>query len=125
MKKFKIADFYIQLAIFAGIIVAIVISADVLFTLFAGYFIMGAYQLTSMLIHEFKQWFTVRGRARRYYHNATYAVVICMLLTPLVKFTGIIFFPFIYIAPIMAVYYTWLSYKETFVYLKRPLSVLR
>ncbi|CAN5649411.1 hypothetical protein BH10BAC2_BH10BAC2_00430 [soil metagenome] len=93
--------------------------------LFVSYFIIDGYQLAGMLVHEFNKWFTVRDTARRYYHNISYTISICMILTPLVGFTGIVFFPLLYIAPFMAIYYTWLCYKETFVYLKRPLSILK
>lgn len=125
MKTFKIVDIYVQTALFVGIIATTIISSDLMFALLLGYFIIGGYQLAGMLVHEFNHWFTARGTVRRYYHNISYTIVICMILTPLFEFTGLVFFLLLYLAPIMAMYYTWLCYKETFVYLKRPLSILK
>lgn len=125
MKTFKTTDFYIQVLLFPFTIAAIIISRDKMLALFVSYFIIGGYQLTGIFIHEFNHWFTSRGSARRYYHNTSYAIAICMMLTPLVGFTGVVFFPLLFLAPFMAVYYTWLCSKETFVYLRRPLSILK
>lgn len=125
MKTLKIVDIYIQVALFVGIIATTIISNDLMFALLLGYFIIGGYQLAGMLIHEFNHWFTSHGTARRYYHNISYTMVIGMILTPVFEFAGHVFFLLLYLAPIMAIYYTWLCYKETFVYLKRPLSILK
>lgn len=125
MKALKLADLFIQILLMFSAIVAIIIGTDKMLILCTCYFIIGGYQLSGMLIHEFNNWFTARGTTRRYYHNISYTIAICMILTPLVKFTGIVFFPLLYIAPFMAIYYIWLCYKETFIYLKRPLSILK
>ena len=122
MKTFKLADFWLQLVIITGSIIAAAANA---FDFFYTYFITGGYQLISMLAHEKENLFTGKGTARRYYHNLSYTLVGLMLLTPLVQITGVVFFVLLYAAPFMAIYYTWLCWRETFVYMKRPLSILK
>jgi hypothetical protein len=123
MNTFKTIDVYIQVALIAIFTILSIVKFDS--TFITGYFAVGSYQFVSMIVHECGQWFTIRGGSRRVYHNTTYVLVVCMALTPLVYVTGIVFLPLLFIAPLLAVYYTWLCYRETFVYMKRPLSVLK
>jgi hypothetical protein len=123
MKTFKIIDVYIQMGLITGFAIASIINYD--YTFLVGYFVIGGYQFISMLVHETGNWFMGKGTTRRYYHNITYILVACMALTPFVYVTGIVFFVLLFAAPFMAVYYASLCYKETYVYMKRPLSILK
>ena len=123
MKTFKTIDVYIQVTLIAVFTILSIAKFDS--TFIKGYFAAGSYQFISMIVHECGQWFTAGRNSRRVYHNITYVLAACMALTPLVYVTGIVFLPLLFIAPLLAVYYTCLCYRETFVYLKRPLSILK
>jgi hypothetical protein len=122
MKTFKLTDFYIQVIVIA---MSLLLTLTGVLNFYTSYFIVGSFQLSSMLIHEITRSFIAKGSARRLYQNVVYFIVGCMLITPLINAFAIIFFPMAFLAPFMAVYYTGLCYKETFVYMKRPLSVLK
>ncbi|HNP21421.1 MAG TPA: hypothetical protein PKM63_09985 [Panacibacter sp.] len=122
MKNFKLVDFGVQILIILICIIAIVMDQ---IDFYRAYFIAGGSQLLSMLLHECLRYFTTKGTQRRVYHNICYILCGCMLLTPLVYVTGVVFIPLLFAAPLMALYYLHLCYKETFVYLKRPLSILK
>jgi len=120
MKQFKLIDFWVS----TGLIVAFIIIAilqgteDFLSNGFlTGYFVVGGWQVISMLIHAYNHCFTYKGGARHIYHWITFVAVITM---PLGSF-WILFFT----APFMAVYYTYLCYKETYVKMQRPLALLK
>lgn len=122
MKTFKLSDFYLQAII---IIVCSVLIVTGVLNLYISYFIVGCSQLASMLIHEITRSFIAKGSGRRKYQNVVYVIVGSMLITPLINVFGFVFIPMALLAPFMAIYYTCLCYKETFVYMKRPLSVLK
>jgi len=121
MKNFKTIDSCLQALL---IITCTALNINGSLNILYSYFIVGSYQLISMLVHEATKSFT-RTAARRIYQNVVYVIVSCMLLTTVIDAAGFIFYPMIFLAPFMAVYYTWLCYKETFVYMKRPLSILK
>ncbi|QEC68533.1 hypothetical protein FRZ67_14920 [Panacibacter ginsenosidivorans] len=122
MKNFKQFDCWLQLL---PIIVCTMLIVTGTMDFYYGYFIIGGRQFISMLVHEFTESFTYKGSARRIYQNITYIIVACMVLTPLVYVTGIVFVPMLFAAPFMAAYYTGMCYRETFIYSKRPLSMLK
>lgn len=122
MKRFKLADFSLQSLV---IVICIIATATMQMEFYMAYFITGAAQLLSMLAHECLHYFTAKGSPRRIYHNISYTLVICMALSPAIYVTGIVFVPLLFLAPFMALYYLNICYRETFVYLKRPLSVLK
>ena len=122
MKNFKIADFWLQMLIIA-LCTMLIITKTMDF--YYSYFIIGGWQFISMLVHEFTERFIHKGSARRIYQNIIYIIVVCMALTPLVYVTGIVFVPMLFAAPFMATYYARMCYRETFIYSKRPLSLLK
>lgn len=120
MKQFKIIDFWVSTGlIISGIIISIIEGREgFLHNYFlAGYFIVGAWQIISMVVHAINHCFTVKGGARYFYHWITF---IAMITFPFGSF-WILFFT----APFMAVYYTYLCYKETYVKMQRPLALLK
>ena len=92
---------------------------------YLAYCIVGGIQLAGMIIHECTGAFTSRWGIRRIYHIVVLILVLCMALTPLLKVTGIVFFLLLYTAPLMAVFYTWLCFRETYQLMRRPLSILK
>jgi hypothetical protein len=83
----------------------------------AGYFIVGGWQVISMIIHAVTKTFTHRSGKRYVYHWITFISVITM---PMGSF-WILFFT----APFMAVYYTWLCFDEVRKMNQRPLALLK
>jgi len=78
-----------------------------------------------MLIHEITKSFIPKNSARRVYQNIVYVIVSFMLLAPLLNGFALIFYPMVFVAPFMAIYYLSICYRETYNYFKRPLSVLK
>ena len=120
MKQFKIMDFWINTGLIISFIIISILEGvgEFLHNYFlAGYFIVGGWQVISMLVHAYNHCFTKRWQARYNYHWITFIALITM---PMGSF-WILFFT----APFMAVYYTYLCYKETYVKMQRPLALLK
>ena len=84
------------------------------------------WQILSLLIHYYKNWFCEKGTKRRNYQS----LIITLLIIPAVGFIIypiiiIVAFILLFAAPVMAVYYTWICYDETYIKMQRPLSVLK
>jgi hypothetical protein len=113
MKTFKLIDFWVS----AGLIIVFTVLS--LFkqddTFMVGYFVVGGWQVISMLVHVFTNTFT--HGARSVYHWITLITVFTMPI-------GSIWI-LLFAAPFMAVYYTWICYNEVYIKMRRPLSVLK
>ncbi len=124
MKTFKLVDVWVNVMLIAGFVIVSLIKMDA--TFIYGYFIVGAWQITSMLVHHYNSIFCAKGSIRAKYHKAV-IVILCTALA------GIVIPPLLYVllvvmifaAPVMAVCYTWLCYHEVYVKMQRPLSVLK
>ncbi len=122
MKKFKQIDLTISCLLITGFIIAGLINRDTTFII--GYFVVGAWQVISMIVHAINKWFTERGSARFYYHWIVLSIFILTGLSFLVQtITIFIMYGMLFAAPFMALYYTWLCYREVYVKMQRP-SVL-
>lgn len=115
MKKFKEADMWISIVLIAGFTMASLINRD--YTFIIGYFVVGGWQVISMIIHVFNKWFTEKWGSRYIYHWIT---VISLITMPMGSFWILLF-----TAPFMAVYYTWICYTEVRKMYERPLNVLK
>ena len=120
MKRLKKIDFWISvILIVIGVIISLFgIIKDSLGSFFImAYFIVGGWQSFSMIFHAYNHWFTY-GKGKRYiYHWVTF---IALATIPVGSFAILLF-----IAPIMAVYYTWLCYEEAYIKMQRPLALLK
>ena len=124
MKKFKLIDTWGSIILLLSFTILSLIKRD--YTFLAGYFVVGGWQLVSMVVHVACGWFTHQKSGRYYYQ----LIVACCAAVAL---TGLLFYPILwgtmimmlFTAPIMACYYTWLCYNEVYVKMQRPLSVLR
>lgn len=124
MKKFKIIDTWISIILITGFLLTSLIKRDQ--TFIYGYFVVGAWQIISMIIHGINGWFTNKGGKRYTYHF----IVITLICFSLI---GLLFYPFlmlvlvvlIFAAPFMAVAYTMMCYKEVYVKMQRPLALLK
>lgn len=115
MKKFKIIDTWISIILIAGFAIVSLIKQDG--TFITGYFVVGGWQVISMLVHTYNHCFTYKNGSRYVYHWITLISVITM---PVGSFLILLF-----TAPFMAVYYTWICYSETYIKMTRPLDLLK
>ncbi len=115
MKKFKIIDLSINIALILGFGIYWLIKQDNSF--FLAYFVVGGWQLISIMIHAHQKIFTFKKGSRYIYHWVT---LICLATLPLGSFWILLF-----TAPFMAIYYTYLCYHEVYVKMQRPLAGLK
>ena len=123
MKKFKKTDVWISIVLIcAGIVTGFAAKG---LGFLAGYLWVGAWQITSMLVHTFNKWFS-NSRTRRIYH-----VIVLLVITAyfLGRVFGVLLMPVLYfllfVAPFMAIFYTWLCYREVYIKMQRPLAILK
>src|SRR5689334_7592355 len=101
MKKFKTLDAWISTLLIAGFTIASLINRD--YTFMTGYFVVGGWQVISMLVHAFSKAFP-QSSTRNVYHWIT---LISLITFPLGSYWILLF-----TAPFMAVFYTGLCYTE-------------
>jgi hypothetical protein len=119
MKTFKATDFFISALLIAGFAVGSIFFDNSILndTLLFGYLVVGAWHVTSMIVHAINGWFTRKGSLRHLYHWIAFVAVVSLPLGS--------FYIMYLAAPVMAVFYTWLCYRETFIKMKRPLDLIR
>lgn len=123
MKKFKIVDVTMSILLILSCCIYGLFNTKYLII---GYFVVGGWQLASMLVHKINKWFTPRHSARHYYQTIV-VVIFCLAGTALIAKEVImpLMFFMIFASPVMAVYYTWLCYYELTVKMQRPLAALK
>jgi hypothetical protein len=115
MKKFKTIDYRISILLIAIFTLISLTKRDDTFII--GYFVIGAWQVISMIIHAWNGWFTRAGTARSVYH---WIALISVVTLPIGSFMILLF-----TAPFMALYYTYLCYHEVRIRMQRPLALLK
>ena len=123
MKKFKQIDFLISCLLIVSSIVWAFVTLDYRFLV--GYFVVGGWQLISMLVHVFMDWFSEKGTKRFNYQVAVLAIIIIGSLGFLISPLLVIYFPLLFLSPFMAAWYAWLCYNETYVKMQRPMAFLK
>ncbi len=123
MKKFKTFDVAISILLIISFCIYGLINTKYLLI---GYFVVGGWQLISMVIHAFNQWFTHRNTAR-YVYQSIVLVLLCLAVTGLIVQQVLmpLLFILVFVSPFMAVYYSWLCYHELTVKMQRPLTALK
>ena len=124
MKKFKQIDLFLSIALIIASLVYGILSTD--FKFIAGYFVVGGWQIISMLVHQVNHWFTGKGSSRLLYHNTVavlIAATVVSLLVPL--FTVALLFLMLFATPVMAIMYSLICYDELSVKMQRPLALLK
>ncbi|MBK7433419.1 MAG: hypothetical protein IPI66_05560 [Chitinophagaceae bacterium] len=116
MKRFKTIDAWISIILIgaSGIWVSWTRSFEYLLI---SYFVVGGWQVISMIVHIAAGCFTEKGGARLVYHWISFISLITMPLGS--------FFLLLFTAPFMAFYYTWLCHHEVYVWMQRPLALLK
>lgn len=118
MKTFKIMDTWISIGLIISFAILSVIDGRGFLSndnMLIGYFVVGGWQVISMVTHAIAGSF-VYG-ARYVYHWITFISVVTMPVGS--------FWILGYTAPFMAIFYTWLCYREVYIKMKRPLSILK
>lgn len=115
MKKFKKTDAWVSAFLITGFAVASFINRDSTFII--GYFVVGGWQVISMLLHAWFHLFTEKKGSRYVYHWITF---ISLLTMPVGSF-----FILLFIAPFMAIYYTGLCFDEVRKMNQRPIAILK
>ncbi len=115
MKKFKEIDAWVSIILITGFAIATLFKRDNTFLL--GYFVVGGWQVISMLVHVYYHSFTQKKSIRRNYHWIT---LISLITIPVGSFLILLF-----TAPLMAIFYTWLCYDEVRKMSQRPLELLK
>ncbi|MEO5941935.1 MAG: hypothetical protein ABIP30_03155 [Ferruginibacter sp.] len=124
MKKFKIIDTWISIILITGFLLTSLIKRDE--TFIYGYFVIGGWQVISMIIHGINGWFTNKGSGRFAYHCLVAVIIGLSLLGALVyPVLYLVMIVMIFSAPIMAIGYTMMCYKEVYVKMQRPLALLK
>lgn len=117
MKKFKIADFWVNVFLLISCGFFVWLSKEEWWAaLIISYFIVGGWQVLSMTVHAVTGYFTRKIWGRLLYH---WLAVVVIVLLPFTMWL------LVYIAPVMAIFYTVMCYRETFVLMKRPMDLLK
>ncbi len=115
MKKFKKIDYLLSIILITGFAIATLINKD--YTFILGYFVVGAWQSFSMLVHAYHRLFTKKNGTRFIYHWIT---LISLVTLPFGSYWFLLF-----AAPFMAVFYTGLCFTEVRKMNQRPLAILK
>ncbi len=110
MQRFKQIDLAISVLLILGFTLCYFFyDPGIVFT---AYFVVGGWQVFSMLIHEIMSWFTYKNGIRRLYHWVT-LIIIAMgglgFVFPLFLF---IYYIMLFAAPFMAITYTAICFAE-------------
>lgn len=103
MKRFKMIDWVTSVVLIAGFLLASLVRKDG--TFIVGYFVVGAWQVVSMIVHATNGWFTTRGGTRYIYHRI---MALLIGLMPLL----FVFWFLLYLAPLLALWYTAICWQE-------------
>ncbi len=124
MKKFKTLDVWISIVLIIGFLAFGLIKLDE--TFIYGYYVVGGWQLISMVVHFINHWFTHDAGTRAVYQKWVFIIFITTgisLVYPLI--TMIILLVLLFAAPFMAVFYTFICYDEVYTKMQRPLAQLK
>lgn len=131
MKQFKVIDYWISLVLIVAFFIYGFVKQDSGFII--GYFVVGGWQLISIIVHSANNWFFSVNSSRSNYTKVIIWIGIIILLS---FFSALLFNPIGYLlliellvlliaAPLMAIYYTIMCYEEVYVKMKRPLAFLK
>jgi len=124
MRTYKKMDFKISCLLIIFFTILGLVNLD--HTFIVGYLTIGAWQVISMLIHAVNSWFTEKGSIRYNYHLAVLVIFTLFCLGFFIPAILVMILYFMLLAaPVMAVYYTVLCYKEVYIKMQRPIALLK
>ena len=122
MKTYKTIDFYGSLILMISAVIFAGIPGIDFFLV--GYFVVGAWQLISVIVHAVNGWF--QGNKRSWYNKILILVLILSIFGIVSYYVlFILLLIMLFAAPVMAVYYAQLSYAELKSMNTRPLAQLK
>ena len=122
MRTLKKIDLVVQLLLIIGFAITTLVKSSNAFLL--GYFVVGGWQGIGMILHRIKKWHTANGSVRNIYHTVTVIVLILAAVSFTLPIMYYYFFLLLFLAPVMALSYFAICFKETFYYTKRPLQLI-
>jgi CHASE2 domain-containing sensor protein len=98
-----------------------------------GYFVVGGWQIVSMFTHSVHKCFTENKGRRNHYHKLVLLLaIVTALLIALAQLAEGFFIPalamlyvLLFASPILAIFYTYMCYEETYIKMKRPMELLK
>lgn len=123
MKIFKLYDLVASLVLIIAFLVISLFQRDYSFLI--GYFVVGGWQLISILVHVHYKWFTRAGGKRYYYTWSVFIIITTAILGFIIYPFLLIFYIMLFAAPFMAIYYAWICYTEVRVIYKHELIQLK
>lgn len=109
MKKFKLLDGWVSVGLIVVFFLISIIKQDI--SILAGYFVIGGWQLISMLVHTFNGWFMHNG-FRFFYHMMVLVILLLGAGSFIVTELAFIYYIMLFAAPLLAVTYTILCFAE-------------
>ncbi len=124
MKKFKTVDYWISIVLIITTVIAALANPQNYLSI--GYFVVGGWQVISMLTHAIKGWFVKKKGTRYLYHwvVAVFGGFWLIMLTDFKNAWPLLYLPLL-VTPVMAVGYTALCINEVHIKLRRPLDLLK
>jgi len=122
LKTFKIFDVLAQLLIIVVFLVGSFWANQQ--WMLTGYFVVGSWQVLSMLIHQINKWHLQKGSRRWYYHIIATTILIIIITAIIIPSLFMVWFIMLVAAPIMALFYAFICYREVFHPVKRPLHFI-
>ncbi len=124
MRKFKIIDVWINILLIVIFSIVTWISRDNYRMAVLSYFIVGGWQIISMLVHILHPTFKITT-ARSIYQYTLIIVTVLVLLSIPFDMVLLALYLLLIVSPFMAIYYTYVCYRETYVKMKRPMDQLK
>jgi hypothetical protein len=123
MKTFKLIDLVLNIVLILFFTILSLVKYDI--TFIYGYFIVGGWQVISMLVHQFAGWFTRKGNARNTYFTITLIIILTGLLALMIPIFLFIYYVLLFAAPGLAVAYTLICYDECREMKRRPIKSIK
>lgn len=131
MKTYKFFDFWGNGILLLAIVIYSFIAKNLAYLMYS-YLFIGSWQLLSTLIHLVIKRYIYTSPARKKYEIILlvilFHIIVCLGLDMLQlnhPLWYVLALGGIFISPFLAVFYIIISYKETYVYNNRPLSILK
>jgi hypothetical protein len=123
MKTIKKIDFWLQVLLIVGFSIGIIIEQRGMY--FTALLVIGIWQISSMIGHSLKSCFTANKTKRWFYNRITLLTLVVMAMGLVTPPFAYVYFVLLYIAPAMALYYTFICGRELYLMQRRPLAMLK
>lgn len=118
IKKIDLIGQAILIVVFA---IISLVRMDITFVV--GYFVIGAWQVTSMILHVVYTW-NPGHITRSYYHVFVFCLIVLASFSLLIPVLILVFYFLLYGTPLLAFFYAYICYVEVTHFEKRPLDLI-